>query len=369
MRKNIHVDMDAFYASIEVRDRPELRGRPVIVGGRPDGRGVVLSASYEARAFGIRSAMGSARAARQCPDAVFVRPDFAKYVAESRRIHALFAEVTDLVEGVSLDEAYLDVTVNRLGEPLAQEVASRLRARIREATGLTASAGVAPIKFAAKVASDYAKPDGLCVIHPGRLQAFLAALPVGAIPGIGPKTAERCREHGLLRVGDFLLRDPDELRRLFGVSADWFRRAAAGIDDRPVSPHGGEAGSIGAEETFERDVRSIAEAAERLPPIAERVATRLRRSGQTARTITLRVRYADFRRITRSRTLGCSVASAEAILAVARSLLPDTAIGEQPARLLGIALSHLAAADDGQTVLEEIVASALAAVTPSASPS
>jgi DNA polymerase-4 len=361
MRKIIHIDMDAFYASIEVRDRPELRGRPVIVGGRPDGRGVVLSATYEARAFGVRSAMGSARAARLCPEAVFVRPEFAKYVAESRRIHALFAEVTDVVEPVSLDEAYLDVTVNRLNEPLAQEVAARLRARIREATGLTASAGVAPIKFAAKVGSDYAKPDGLCVIHPGRLQAFLAALPVGVIPGVGPKTVERCRAHGILLVGDFLKRDPEELRRWFGVSAEWFRAAAAGIDDRPVAPHGGEAGSIGAEQTFERDVRSIAEATERLPPIADRVASRLKRSGQTARTVTLRVRYADFRRVSRSRTLGCAVTSAEAILAVACSLLPETEIGALQARLLGISLSHLADEDIGQTVLDEVVAAALAA--------
>jgi DNA polymerase-4 len=352
MRKIIHVDMDAFYASIEQRDRPELRGRPVIVGGRPDSRGVVCSASYEARAFGIRSAMASAKAGRLCPGAVFVHPDFARYQAESRRIHALFAEVTDLVEPLSLDEAYLDVTVNRLGEPLASRVAATLRERIHATTGLTASAGVAPNKFAAKAASDRCKPDGLHVVHPNRLTAFLAALPVEAMPGVGPKTAARCREVGITLVGDFLRVDQDELSRLFGSAAHWFREAAAGNDDRPVQAHGA-AVSIGAEETFARDLTTVEAALEQLPELAERVAERMARAGMTARTVTLKVRYEDFRRITRSRTLGHAVAGAPEILAVATALVPATDIGRTPVRLLGIALSHLDGSGCRQLTLDD----------------
>jgi DNA polymerase-4 len=298
--------------------------------------------------------MPAAHAIRLCPEAVFVRPDFARYQEESRRIHAIFASVTDLVEPLSLDEAYLDVTANRLDEPLAQVVAAHLRERIRAETGLTASAGVAPIKFVAKVASDRCKPDGLCVVHPSRLRAFIAALPVEAMPGVGPRTAERCHAYGLRRIGDFLGVDEAQLRAWFGASAAWFRAAAQGIDERPVQAHGA-ASSIGAEQTFERDLRTAVEAADRLTPIAERVERRLRRAGLAARTVTLKVRYADFRRISRSRTLSQALDHPRAILGIARSLIPETAIGVTPVRLLGISLSHLEGGNGRQLVIDEVM--------------
>ncbi len=340
MRKIIHVDMDAFYAAIEQRDRPELRGRPVIVGGRPDSRGVVCSASYEARAFGVSSAMGCFKAARLCPDAAFVEPDFPRYQAESKRIQAIFRDYTDLVEPLSLDEAYLDVTVNKVGETVATRIAETIRARIHAETGLTASAGVAPNKLAAKVASDRNKPDGLCVVHPSTVHAFIAGLPIESIPGIGPVTAARCRRLGIVVAADFLRHDEAELRRLFGSSADWFRSAAQGIDERPVRV-GQERRSIGAEETFARDISDLAEACARLDAVAVRVAERLQRARCRTRTVTLKVRYADFNRITRSRSVSEPIDDAPTIGAIARELTAATAIGRTPVRLLGISCSHI----------------------------
>ena len=249
MRRIIHIDMDAFYASVEQRDRPELRGRPVAVGGRPEGRGVVAASSYEARAFGVRSAMSMARAVQVCPPLAVVPPDFAKYKEVSGQVFALFREVTPLVEPLSLDEAYLDVTENAWGEPLAVTIAKRLKAAIRERTGLTASAGVAPNKFLAKIASGWQKPDGLTVIPPERVETFLQKLPIDALWGVGPVTARKLRGIGLERLVDVRHADPERLRQAVGSYAEWLVQLAYGNDDRPVEPHR-ERKSVGTENTF-----------------------------------------------------------------------------------------------------------------------
>jgi len=236
VRRIIHIDMDAFYASVEQRDRPELRGTPVAVGGRPEGRGVVAASSYEARAFGVRSAMSMARAVRLCPHLAVVPPDFAKYQAVSATVFGLFRAVTSLVEPLSLDEAYLDVTENAWSEPLAVNVARRLKEQIRENTGLTASAGVAPNKFLAKIGSGWKKPDGLTVVAPERVESFLQRLPVDALWGVGPVTAARLRSIRLERLVDVRLADPELLRRTIGSHAGWLIDLAHGIDNRPVEP-------------------------------------------------------------------------------------------------------------------------------------
>src|SRR6478672_7890485 len=237
MRRILHVDMDAFYASVEQRDDPSLKGRPVAVGGQPGGRGVVAAASYEAREYGVRSAMSMARAVRLCPALVIVRPEFQKYRAASNAVFSIFREVTPLVEPLSLDEAYLDVTENLWGEALATAVAKRLKARIREATQLTASAGVAPNKFLAKVASGWKKPDGLTVISPERVEPFLQQLPVDALWGVGPVTAKKLRARGIERLVDVRTTDAQILRDAVGSMADWLRQMSNGVDERPVTPH------------------------------------------------------------------------------------------------------------------------------------
>src|SRR5215469_10218833 len=229
--------MDAFYASVEQRDDPSLKGKPVAVGGSPAGRGVVAAASYEARVFGVHSAMSMARAVRQCPSLVIVRPDFQKYRTASNAVFSIFREVTPLVEPLSLDEAYLDVTENAWGETLATNVAKRLKARIFDETRLTASAGVAPNKFLAKVASGWKKPDGLTVISPDRVEPFLQQLPVDALWGVGPVTAKKLRARGIERLVDVRAMDAQVLRETVGSMADWLRQLSNGIDERPVVPH------------------------------------------------------------------------------------------------------------------------------------
>src|SRR5690349_12479539 len=236
-RRILHIDMDAFYASVEQRDNPALRGQPVAVGGSPDQRGVVAAASYEARRFGVRSAIPMSRAVRLCPDLVIVRPDFRKYKAASQAVFEIFRSVTPLVEGLSLDEAYLDVTENAWGEPLGKTVAQRIKAEIKKATGLTASAGVAPNKFLAKIASAWKKPDGLTVIAPERVEHFLHKLPVDALWGVGPVTAARLRERGIERLVDVRAVDEKILRDAVGSLAEWLRQLANGVDDRPVEPN------------------------------------------------------------------------------------------------------------------------------------
>ena len=278
MRRILHIDMDAFYASVEQRDNPELRGRPVAVGGAPDKRGVVAAASYEARAFGVRSAIPMSRAVRLCPALVIVRPDFQKYRQVSSEVFALYRAVTPLVEPLSLDEAYLDVTENAWGEPLGVEVARRLKASIREATGLTASAGVAPNKFLAKIASGWQKPDGLTVIAPERVERFLQALPVDALWGVGPVTARKLQDHGITRLVDVRAADMDTLRGLVGSLADWLKDLAAGRDPRPVEPDR-PSKSAGSECTYEHDLTSLDEMRREIGEMAGDAATWLARRG------------------------------------------------------------------------------------------
>ena len=330
--------MDAFYASVEQRDDPALKGRPLAVGGRPDSRGVVAAASYEARAFGVRSAMSMARAVRLCPDLVIVRPDFARYKAASDAVFTIFREVTPLVEPLSLDEAYLDVTENAWEEPLATSVAKRLKQRILAETGLTASAGVAPNKFLAKFASGWKKPDGLTVISPDRVEPFLQKLPVDALWGVGPVTAKKLRDRGVQRLVDLRSVDSAELQKTVGSLADWLLQLARGIDDRPVVPNRSSKSS-GSERTFAEDLGDP----ERIRSEVERMATQaaewLERRSIYARTVTLKVRYSDFTTITRSQSAP-STRDAAAISARAVQLLDKTEAGIRPVRLLGVSVHN-----------------------------
>jgi len=339
-RRILHVDMDAFYASVEQRDDPSLRGRPVAVGGSPAGRGVVAAASYEARAYGVRSAIPMARAVRLCPHLVIVRPDFSKYKAASQKVFEIFRAVTPLVEPLSLDEAYLDVTENAWGEPLGREVAVRLKREIREATGLTASAGVAPNKFLAKIASAWKKPDGLTVIAPERVERFLQGLPVDALWGVGPVTAQRLRERGIEKLVDVRTADMTVLREAVGSGAEWLRALANGIDDRPVEPHH-EPKSSGSENTYAQDLTNIDEIRAAVDEMARDAAHWLARKNLLCRTVTVKVRYSDFTTITRSHTAP-PTRDEEDIARRAVALLDRTEAGTRPVRLLGASVHNLA---------------------------
>ncbi|MCL4778399.1 MAG: DNA polymerase IV [Gammaproteobacteria bacterium] len=327
--------MDAFYASVEQRDDPALRGRPVAVGGAPGSRGVVAAASYEARAFGVRSAMPTARALRLCPDLVVVRPDFPRYREASQRVMAIMRQATPLVEPLSLDEAYLDVTENLWGEPLAMVVARRLKERIREELALTASAGVAPNKFLAKIASGWRKPDGLTVIAPARVEAFLQQLPVEALWGVGPVTARKLRAIGIERLVDVRVVDPAALAGAVGSLAGWLRQLAQGEDPRPVRPDRPRK-SVSAETTFASDLDAPAAQADAIRRLAEQVAAALAKRRLRARTVTIKVRYGDFTTVTRSHTEAAATADAGVIGSRALALLARTEAISRPVRLLGV---------------------------------
>ena len=340
VRRILHIDMDAFYASVEQRDNPSLRGRPVVVGGDPSERGVVAAASYEARAFGVRSAMPMSRAVRLCPSLAIVRPDFKKYRAASQAVFEIFRAVTPLVEPLSLDEAYLDVTENAWNEPLGQSVAIRLKSAIRDATALTASAGVAPNKFLAKIASAWKKPDGLTVIAPERVEGFLQKLPVDALWGVGPVTARRLQERGIQRLVDVRSVESAVLRELVGNNADWLRRLADGIDERPVVPDR-VVKSSGSENTFATDLIDVGEIRRAVDEMARDVAGWLGRKGLVCRTITIKVRYSDFTTVTRSDSRRPATSSVEQLAARAVALLDRTEAGSRAVRLLGVSVHNL----------------------------
>lgn len=343
LRKVIHVDMDAFYASVEQRDDPALRGLPVAVGGGGP-RGVVAAASYEARAFGVRSAMPGGRARRLCPDLVFVKPRFEAYRAVSEQIHRIFRRFTDAIQPLSLDEAYLDVTHNRLGIVSATYIAEELRRLIREETGLTASAGVSYNKLLAKLASDENKPDGLCVVKPEDGAAFIQRLPVARIHGVGPVTARRMGELGIATGADLAAHDLAFLQRHFGKAAGFYYWAARGVDDRPVRARETRK-SVSVEDTFATDLSAEKALTQRLAEIADRLWPRVEKADAHGRTVTLKIKLSDFSIRTRSRSLPRNVADKAELWDIGRALL----LAELPlpigARLLGLGLSNLDGGD------------------------
>ena len=338
-RKIIHVDMDAFYASVEQRDDASLRGKPVAVGGGSE-RGVVAAASYEARRFGVRSAMASVTARRRCPDLIFVKPRFDVYREVSNQVRAILTDYTPLVEPLSLDEAYLDVTEDLKGIGVATHIAEEIRARIREETGLTASAGVSYNKFLAKLASDQNKPDGLCVITPARGVAFVASLPVSRFHGIGPKTAEKMARIGIVTGADLAARDLPFLERHFGNAGPTYYRLARGICDRQVKPDR-ERKSIGAEDTFMEDLTDPARMEEELERISRTIWSRLDGRGIEGRTVVLKMKYQDFRIVTRTHSLPRPVGGREEFLGIGCTLLRRLVPVEKPVRLLGLTLTNL----------------------------
>lgn len=339
VRKIIHIDMDAFYASVEQRDNPELRGKPVAVGGSR-ARGVVAAASYEARVFGVRSAMPSVTAARQCPDLIFVSPRFDAYRAVSEQIRAIFAYYTEHVEPLSLDEAYLDVTEDIRGMGSARATAQEIRARILDVTGLTASAGVSYNKFIAKLASDQNKPDGMCVIPPSSGAAFVASLPVRRFHGVGPVTAAKMERLEIHTGADLCGRSLEYLQAHFGSSASYLFNAARGHDERPVRAHRA-AKSIGAERTFETDLSERDDLMAALDRVTEAAWARIARHGVHGRTVTLKVRFGDFRTITRARSAVVTPDQPanfkDAGIALLDMMLPT----ETGIRLLGLTLSGI----------------------------
>jgi DNA polymerase-4 len=338
-RKIIHIDMDAFYASVEQRDDPALRGLPIAVGGGGP-RGVVATCSYEARKFGVRSAMPGGRARRLCPDLIFVKPRFEVYKAVSGQVREIFSRFTDIIQPLSLDEAYLDVTVNKPGIASATQVAQAIRAMIRAETGLTASAGVSYNKLIAKLASDQNKPDGICVVRPHEGAAFIAAMPVRRIHGVGPVTAKRMQALGIETGADLRDRDMAFLSAHFGSAADYYYRAARGIDDRPVREREGRK-SVSVEDTFFDDLREEAALVEQLDRIAANLWGRIEKAQAWGRTVTLKIKFADFRIITRSRSFATPVRSAEQLARTGRELLVAQLPLRMGARLLGLGVHNL----------------------------
>ena len=345
-RKIIHVDMDAFYASVEQRDRPELKGRPVIVGGDPESRAVVCAASYEARKFGVRSAMSCSEAKRRCPHGIFIAPRFSAYAEASERIREVFETVTDVIEPLSLDEAYLDVTENKMNERSATRLAQYLKKEIRERTRLTASAGVSYNKFLAKIASDLKKPDGLVVIRPEDVDSILLPLKVERLWGVGKKTAERLHQHQFYTVADVRKADPIHLEKVLGSIGIFLWDLSHGRDEREVES-GGESKSCGTEQTFEKDLTSITELSDILEGLCREISETLVDHQWLALTFTLKVKYFDFKQITRNVTFSFPTDSAQEIyLHLNQLLLTKTEIGRTPIRLLGVSASNFIREND-----------------------
>jgi DNA polymerase-4 len=338
-RKIIHIDMDAFYASVEQRDFPEYRGKPLIVGGLPDRRGVVATASYEARKFGIRSAMSSIKAQQLCPHAIFVYPRFDAYKQVSQHIRSIFRRYTDLIEPLSLDEAFLDVTDDKLKIGSAITIAEEIRQAIKDELQLTASAGVSVNKFIAKIASDMNKPDGLTFIGPSQIITFMEQLPVEKFFGVGKVTAQRMREMQLFTGADLKQLSEQEMTHRFGKTGRFYYNMVRGIDDRPVQPHRA-AKSVAAEDTFEHDLETMDAMMKEIGRIAERVATRLEKYHLKGKTITLKIKFSDFKIITRNLSLLQRINDFETIYQSAAQLMSKIEWGGRKVRLLGISLSN-----------------------------
>jgi DNA polymerase-4 len=339
-RKIIHIDMDAFYASVEQRDNPEYRGKPLVVGGLPEGRGgVVATASYEARKFGIRSAMPSKKALQLCPHALFVRPRFAAYKEVSQKIREIFSRYTDLIEPLSLDEAYLDVTSDKLSIGSAIEIAKQIKQAIKDELQLTASAGVSINKFVAKTASDINKPDGLTFIGPSTIEAFMEKLPVEKFFGVGKVTAQKMKNMGLHTGEDLKKLTEDELTKHFGKTGRFYYQIVRGIDNREVQPHR-ETKSLAAEDTFPYDLTTTEEMEAELDKIAQTVCNRLQTYQLKGRTLTLKIKYSDFKQITRNQSFPAGFNDLETVCATAKRLLAATEPDDKRVRLLGISLSN-----------------------------
>jgi len=351
VRKIVHVDMDAFYSAVEQRDRPELRGLPVVVGGPPDSRAVVCTASYEARKFGVKSAMPCSQAHRLCPQAVFVAPRFSAYSEASRTFHGILRDYTDAIEPLSLDEAFLDVTENKRGLTLATPIAMEIRERVRNELHLTVSAGVSYCKFLAKIASDLRKPDGLSVIPPEKAPAFIEGLAVSKFFSVGPATRKRLEGIGVRTGLDLRVAGLARLERLLGKQGAFLHGLSLGIDDRPVVA-GRSRKSVGAEDTFRTDTTDILWMRRFLSVLSAKVADRL--GGTGGRTVTLKVKYHDFRQVTRSRTLPGPVSEGEDLLRLAEELMSETQAGSVPVRLLGLQVSQFEATDRSPTPWEQL---------------
>jgi DNA polymerase-4 len=339
IRKIIHVDMDAFYASVEQRDFPEYRGKPLAVGGSPTGRGVVATASYEARKFGVRSAMSSRKAIQLCPEIIFVFPRFDAYKAVSRSIREIFQRYTDIIEPLSLDEAFLDVTHDKLHIGSALEIAQQIKKAIRDELNLTASAGISTNKFVAKIASDINKPDGLTFIGPSKIETFVNSLPVEKFFGVGKVTAQKMNGMQLFTGADLKKLSETELVKHFGKAGHFYYKIVRGIDEREVQTHR-ETKSLGAEDTFTYDLTTLDEMHKELDLIAETVVRRLQKSQLKGRTITLKIKYHDFTQITRNHSYAHPVGDFETIFNTARQLLEKVDREEKTVRLLGISLSN-----------------------------
>lgn len=331
--------MDAFYASVEQRDFPEYRGKPIVVGGSPEGRGVVATASYEARKFGIKSAMPSRQAQQLCPQVLFVRPRFDAYKAASVAIREIFSRFTDLIEPLSLDEAYLDVTNDKLAIGSALDIAKMIKQAIKEELNLTASAGVSSNKFVAKIASDMNKPDGLTFIGPSKIEAFMEALPVEKFFGVGKVTAKKMKSMHLHTGGDLKQLSEQVLTTYFGKSGKFYYRIVRGIDERPVQPFR-ETKSLAAEDTFEHDLISPEEMHTELKKLAEKVTLRLEKQNLKGRTVTLKLKFSDFKQITRNLSLPEPVYKYDEIFGTAVQLLENVDLFEKSVRLLGISISN-----------------------------
>jgi DNA polymerase-4 len=339
-RKIIHIDMDAFYASVEQRDFPEYRGKPLVVGGPPEGRGgVVATASYEARKFGIRSAMPSKQALQLCPHVLFVRPRFAAYKEVSQKIREIFSRYTDLIEPLSLDEAYLDVTCDKLNIGSAIDIAKQIKQAIKDELNLTASAGVSINKFVAKTASDINKPDGLTFIGPSAIEAFMEKLPVAKFFGVGKVTAQKMKSMGLHTGEDLKRLAEEELTKHFGKAGRFYYQIVRGIDNREVQPHR-ETKSLAAEDTFAYDLTTIEEMEAELDKIAKTVCNRLQNYELKGRTVTLKIKYSDFKQITRNQSFPAGINDLGTISATAKRLLAATSPESKKIRLLGISLSN-----------------------------